>query len=430
LDFDFPASQPRNLPTLQSSSFHNQERIVTKIILLGGAGIIGKVIARDLALSDDVAEVVIADLNEAGAQATADQAAPDNRRFKAAQIDVTDWVALVKLLQGADCVINSVQYYFNLEVMRACLEAGCHYLDLGGLFHTTRKQLELNTDFQAKGLTAILGLGSCPGIANMQPALVADRFDTIDSIKIYNGATTDSRDSLAWPYSLATILDEMTEKPVVFREGQFIELEPLSEEEVFDFRPPIGHRLTHLTLHSEAATLPVSYAHKGVRECFFKINFFGYSEKAFRRLQQLTQLGLGDKAPVRVTVKLANGALTKAEVRPRDVLGEVLLRSQATQRGENLGFKNIATVVTGAKAGRPLTIRIDTTAWPHEAYGVSGGTLVVGAPAALVGRWLAASEVTAKGVRPPETSVDPSRFFKELAERRIHTEVTVTEQVA
>ena len=400
-----------------------------KIILLGGAGIIGKVIARDLALTDDVAEIVVADLNEAGAQATVDKSAPGDSRFKAAAINVTDQAALVKLLSGADCVINSVQYYFNLDVMRACLEAGCHYLDLGGLFHTTRKQLELNEDFQTKGLTAILGLGSCPGIANVQPALVADRFDTIHSIKIYNGATTDSRDSLAWPYSLATILDEMTENPLVFRNGQFIELEPLSEEEAFDFRAPIGHRITHLTLHSEAATLPLSYAHKGVQECFFKINFFGYSEKAFRRLQGLTQLGLGDKPPVTVKAKLPGGELAEVEVRPRDVLSEVLLRSEATKRGENLGFKDIATVVEGTKGGKPLTVRVDTTAWPHEAYGVSGGTLVVGVPPAVVARWLAAGEVRAKGVCPPETSVDPERFFKALAERQIHTEVTVTEQI-
>lgn len=401
-----------------------------KIILLGGAGIIGKVIARDLALTDDVAEIVVADLNEAGAQATVDKAAPGDSRFKAAPIDVTDRTALVALLAGADCVINSVQYYFNLDVMRACLEAGCHYLDLGGLFHTTRKQLELNEDFQAKGLTAILGLGSCPGIANVQPALVAERFDTIRSIKIYNGATTDSRDSLAWPYSLATILDEMIERPVVFRSGEFIEKEPLSEEEAFDFRAPIGQRITHLTLHSEAATLPLSYADKGVQECFFKINFFGYSEKAFRRLQGLTQLGLGDKQPVWVKAQLPGGERVEAQVRPRDVLSEVLLHSEATQRGENPGFKDIATVVEGTKAGRPLTVRVDTTAWPHEAYGVSGGTLVVGAPPAVVARWLAAGEVAAKGVCPPETSVDPLRFFKALAERRIHTDVTVTEQIA
>jgi saccharopine dehydrogenase-like NADP-dependent oxidoreductase len=188
--------------------------------------------------------------------------------------------------------------------------------------------------------------------------------------------------------------------------------------------------VTHLTLHSEAATLPLSYASKGVNECFFKINFFGYSEKAFRRLQQLTQLGLGDKLPVTVKAKLPGGELVEAEVRPRDVLSEVLLRSDATHRGKNAGFKDIATIVEGTKGGKPLTIRVDTTAWPHEAYGVSGGTLVVGVPPAVVARWLVAGEIAATGVHPPETSIDPARFFKILAERRIHTEVTVTEQVA
>lgn len=401
-----------------------------KIALLGGAGIIGKVIARDLALSDKVHQVIVADLNENGAQATVDKVAAGDSRFKAVGLDVTNRPALVELLQDVDCTINSVQYYFNLEVMQACLAAGSHYVDLGGLFFTTRKQLELHRDFQAKGLTAILGLGSCPGIANVQAALAAERFDAIQAIKIYNGATTDSKDTLAWPYSLYTILDEMTERPMVFREGRFIDLEPLTEEEWFDFRPPIGQQIAHLSLHSEVATLPLSYAAKGIQECFFKIHFFGYSEKAFRKLQFLTGIGFGDKTPITVTAQRPAGELAPVEVKPREVLLEVLSRSKAIERGENPGFKDIATVVEGSKAGQPLTVRVDTTAWPHPDYGVSGGTLVVGVPPAVVARWLAAGEVSVKGVYPPETSVEPNRFFAELAQRGIKTEITVTEQVA
>jgi saccharopine dehydrogenase (NAD+, L-lysine-forming) len=359
-----------------------------------------------------------------------DHVAPGDGRFKAAGIDVTNRTALVKLLDGVDCVTNSVQYYFNLDVMQACLEAGCHYLDLGGLFYTTRKQLELHEVFQAKGLTAILGLGSCPGIANVHAALVADRFDRIEAIKIYNGATTDSKDSLAWPYSLETILDEMIERPAVFRAGQFVDLEPLAEEELFDFRPPIGNQIAHLSLHSEVATLPLSFASKGIEECFFKIHFFGYSEKAFRKLQALTRLGLGAKEPVTVKAKLPDNRLSSVEVRPRDVLSQVLLKSEATRRGENPGFKDIATIVVGTKAGQPLTVRVDTLAWPHTDFGVTGGALTVGVPPAVVARWLAAGEVEAKGVYPPETAVDPLRFFRELAQRQISTEITVTERVA
>ncbi|MFQ5611454.1 MAG: saccharopine dehydrogenase family protein [Anaerolineae bacterium] len=395
-----------------------------KIALLGGAGIIGRVIARDLALTGEVDEVIVADLNRDGAQAVVDSL--NDRRFRAAAVDVTDRAGLVALLAGADCAINSVQYYFNLEVMRACLEAGCHYLDLGGLFHTTRKQLVLHDAFQSRGLTAILGLGSCPGIANVQAALAAARFDTLEAIKIYNGATTDSADSLAWAYSLDTILDEMTLRPVVFRAGKFVECEPLSEEEPFAFRPPIGTVKTHLSLHSEVATLPLAYAGQGLTECFFKIHFFGYSEAAFRRLQFLTEIGLASTEAVTVRGQTGQGQIETVQVRPREVLLKVLAQSQATKRGENPGFKDIATVVTGQKDGAPLTVRVDTTAWPHPDYGVSGGALGVGVPPAVVARWLAAGQVAATGVHGPETSVDPARFFAALASRRIQTEITVT----
>jgi len=217
---------------------------------------------------------------------------------------------------------------------------------------------------------------------------------------------------------------------MVFREGHFIDLDPLTEEEWFDFRPPIGHQIAHLSLHSEVATLPLSYADKGIQECFFKIHFFGYSEKAFRQLQFLTQVGLGDKTPVTVTAKLPGGELAPVDVRPRDLLLEVLTHSDLTERGENSGFKDIATVVEGTKDGRPLTVRVDTLAWPHADYGVSGGTLAVGVPPAIVARWLAAGEIDATGVYPPETGVDPQRFFAELAQRSITTELTVTEPVA
>ena len=62
-------------------------------------------------------------------------------------------------------------------------------------------------------------------------------------------------------------------------------MEPLSEEEYYLFREPVGWAKTHLSLHSEVATIPLSLADKGIRECFFKITFFGYSERALRQMQ-------------------------------------------------------------------------------------------------------------------------------------------------
>ena len=60
-------------------------------------------------------------------------------------------------------LVNSASYRVNLDAMTACLEAGCHYLDLGGLYWMTSRQLELGPRFERAGLLALLGIGSAPG---------------------------------------------------------------------------------------------------------------------------------------------------------------------------------------------------------------------------------------------------------------------------
>ena len=388
-----------------------------RIVVLGGAGIIGKAIVRDLASDPAVREIVVADLDLEGAQRNA-AASGRTQGVSAAKIDVTDRAALVALLKGAGAAINSVQYYFNLPIMEACLAARVPYLDLGGLFHTTRKQLEMDAAFRKAGLLAILGLGSCPGIANVQARAVADRFDTVESIHIFNGSTPDLGDSLAWAYSIQTIFDEITLPPVVYRDGAFSETAALGEEELYRFQEPIGVSKVHLSLHSEVATLPLTYASKGIRDCFFKISFFGYSEKALRQLQFLAQLGLASTEPV---------AVKGGSVRPRDVLVEVMKRGPQIERKGSLGFKDIVTEVRGTQGGRPVVGKVETTAHPHQEWGVSGGTLLVAAPPAIVARWLASGSVQETGVLPPERAVDAARFFRDLEARGARTTVSVAE---
>jgi saccharopine dehydrogenase (NAD+, L-lysine-forming) len=387
-----------------------------RIVVLGGAGIIGRAIGRDLASDRAVTDLVLADLDVEGAQKAA--ASFGRPGVTAARIDVTDHAALVRLLEGAGAVVNSVQYYFNLPIMEACLDARVPYVDLGGLFHTTRKQLALDDKFQRAGIVAILGLGSCPGIANVQARVLADGFDKVESIRIYNGATPDQGDSLAWAYSIQTIFDEITQPPIVFRDGAFLETPPLGEEELYRFQEPIGVSKVHLSLHSEVATLPLTYASKGIRDCFFKISFFGYSEKALRQLQFLAQLGLASTDPVSVRGH---------SVRPRDVLVEVMKRAPQIERTKSLGFKDIVTEVRGERGGRAVFGRVETTCHPHREWGLSGGTLLVASPPAIVARWLAQGRVKAKGVLPPERAVEAEPFFRALAERGARTTSSVAE---
>ncbi len=382
---------------------------MTRIVVLGGAGIIGKIIARDLA--EDVSAVIVADINLEGARAAA---AALGENVQPCRVDVTDPQSLDAVLKDAAACINSAQYYFNLEVMQGCLRNGVPYIDLGGLFHTTRKQLELDKEFRQAGVTAILGMGSCPGVANVQAGYLGKMLDTVESVRIYNGATVDEGESLSWAYSLDTIIDEISQPSIVFRNGEFLELPPLSEEEFFPFPEPIGYAKTHLSLHSEVATIPLSLKEKGIRECSFKISFFGYSEAALRKMQFLSDLGFAGREPVRV-----RGGM---EVAPRDVLVALLQRAPAANKpAENKGFKDIVTVASGTQGGKQVLLRVDTSAWPHPRWGVSGGRMLVASPPAIAVRWLADGRLKQPGVWAPEQVIDGDAFFAELALRGAKT---------
>ena len=136
-----------------------------KIAVTGAAGLMGPLIVRDLSESSEVEEVLVADYQESKAKEYA--ASFKDPRIKACFVDVRNIGETTKALAGYDAVINSVHLAFNLSVMKACLEAGCHYNDLGGMFHISRKQLELHDDFRKAGLTAVRGIGSAPGITNV-----------------------------------------------------------------------------------------------------------------------------------------------------------------------------------------------------------------------------------------------------------------------
>src|SRR5262249_26757705 len=107
-----------------------------------GAGAMGSTAAVLLARHDDV-DLLVLDVDAAGAGKVAAQIG----RGEAGQADITGGLATDLKASGAEAVAACIPYRLNIPVMEACLEAGCHYADLGGLFHTTLKQLELHARF-------------------------------------------------------------------------------------------------------------------------------------------------------------------------------------------------------------------------------------------------------------------------------------------
>ncbi len=391
-----------------------------RIVLLGGAGLMGRVVAADL-VDQGVDELVVADLDRKAAEALA---ARLGHGARGAACDVRDPAVLHDRLSGADAVLNCVQYYFNLQVMEAALSARVPYADLGGLFHMTRRQVALHEEWAKAGLTAILGMGSSPGLPNVHARYLSESMARMDYIRIYDGIGPPVGDTLEWGYSLDTIFDEMTQQPVVFRDGEFLAVEPASEAETFYFEQPVGKATVHQSLHSEVATLPLSFAEKGVREVFFKINSFGFSPAVFAQLQMLADLGLVSSEKVK---------LGDADVAPRQLLKAMLARRPTPPPAPlSNQHEEIVTEVSGREIldGPEVTYQVRSMCGPHERWQLEAGAVITGVPLAVVGMWLAEGQFSGQaGVFAPEQIVRPEPFFAAIAERGIETTVVRTSHI-
>lgn len=384
-----------------------------KIVVLGGAGMMGRVAVLDLVESFG-SSVTIADANVEAARALAGSIG--GGKVDARPVDVNDEAALDSALAGHDCAINAVNYYHNLKVMEGCLRVGVPYVDLGGLFHMTRRQLPLDERFVEAGLTAVIGVGADPGITNVHAAHAARLMRGIDRIRIYDGMLPASDDAIVWGYSIATILDELTMNPVAYRDGGFQELEPLSEPEAFLFAEPVGLRTVHHSLHSEVATMPAVYSDRGIREVTFKINHFGFTPEVLAKLKTLADLGFASNEPVDVR---------GTQVVPRDALVAVLTRqAQAAAPSSPEGAEELVTVVEGTDESGAVTVTLRTMNVTPR-WGLDPGSVMTGVPPSIVAGWIARGDLHAPGVHAPESVVEPEPFFRELAARNIRTRVAV-----
>ncbi len=372
------------------------------VLVLGGAGIVGSVAVRDLVASKEIERVVVGDINLEGAREVANGAGAG--KASAVKIDVAQADALAAGMRGCDVVLNCAWYEFNLDVMRSAMAASVDLVDLGGLYHMTRKQLALDPEVRKAGITIVPGCGEDPGITNVMARHAADAMDEVKSIHIRDGDRDLSPGPPTIKFSVRTMLDEFTMDAVVFEGGKHRTIPPLSRKEVVTFPAPVGEMECYTTLHSELATLPTTIG-KGVEDVDFMIS------EPHDLFQVLRDYGLLS------TEAFDAGGI---ELRPKDVVATILSRLQSRAMGE--GKPDDATCIQvqteGWKDGRPIarTLHAIDRGRPggvHAMAHLTGVAASIGAQ--LVGR----GKVGGPGVVPPEAAFDPGLFLRELRKRGV-----------
>lgn len=366
-----------------------------KVAVLGAGGTIAPAIVRDLAESDEVGGMLLLDIDEGRAAEVARSHGAGKAKAKRANARGTasDHDSVARAIGRCDVLVNSASYRVNLDAMRACLAAGCHYLDLGGLYWMTGRQLQLGPDFEAADLIAVLGIGSSPGKTNLMAARAARELPDTESIHIAAaGRDLEPPDGFSVPYALQTLIDEITLRPVVLRGGRPVEIEPLTDGGRVDFGPPIGEAGTINTLHSELRTFGESF---GCRNASFRLSL---EPKLLERLRSLANCS-----------------------------SERIARE--SKRAHPPSSKTAAVhVVEAAGAGSEVRVRCLTK--PLRRWRLGGGVISTAAPAAAAVRLLARGGVSARGALPPERCLDPDAMFSELEERGSTFEVETAEGVS
>lgn len=377
------------------------------IIVLGGAGAMGRVTVRALSEYPDIDQVTIADYHEERARELAQSL--QSSKLEVRQIDVNDEERLRALLRGADVALSAVDYVFNQPILRACIKEKVHYADLGGLFHMSRTLMAMHDEVEAAGITAVMGMGGTPGITNLLARVAVEQLERVESIKVQLGCAdaTPSSAPLVPPYSLRTILDEFTKEPQVFQDGSWYPQQPLSGQEEMLFPEPVGRATAVYSLHSECATFPVSFKDRGIRHVYFKIAF---PTDFMSKLKFLVDLGFGRDEPL---------SIRGASVSPREVLTR-LVESFPVESVEPQDCDVLRVVTTGEAQGQTVEITNQVIVHPYRRWGVSAGALDTGTPLAIVGRMLANGEITRRGTHGPEVCVPPESFLRELARYDMH----------
>jgi len=343
-----------------------------------GAGLIGRVIARELA-------------SEEGAQVSVFDADPDalervGRETHATirQADLSRPEVVSSAVSDADCVVGALPGALGFTMLRAVIEAGKPIADIS---FSREDPLQLEALARERGSTAVVDCGVSPGLSNFFIGRAARDFNEVDDATIYVGGLPFARH---WPFeyaivfSVADVIEEYARPARVMEHGELVTQPALSEVERIEV-PGIGTLEAFLTdgLRTLLRTVPARTMKEKT------LRYPGHAAK----MEMLRETGFFEETPL----ELRGGA----RIAPREVTEQLLLRAWKLAN-DTEEFTYLKVTVKGRKLGRTLRTTFELLDRTHRASGTTSMARTTAFPCVVVARMLARGEYRDPGVRPLE----------------------------
>jgi saccharopine dehydrogenase (NAD+, L-lysine forming) len=369
---------------------------MSKVTVLGGVGAVGSVAVKTLVACGEFAEVVIADINLEKAQRLAGMLG--GRGVSAAQCDASDPASIRQAIQGSDVVLNCVgPFYATVKtVLSEVIRAGIDYVDVCDDVDVTIDILDMQAEAERAGITALIGMGSSPGLTNVVARFAADSLleevESIDIFHTHGGEPIEGEGVIGHRFHCMSIPIPM------YLEGhlqyvKYFEPEGIALRQRFEF-PLIGETLLYPYPHPEQITLPRYIKLQRVT------NKGSVLPEAYYNLtRDLCQLGLSSQEPLSVKGQM---------VTPHDFTIAFIIRERERILKET-GFGRqrgcISVLARGRQRGEPVEYRFHMVS---TSQALGEGT---GIPAAIGTMLMARGQVQGKGVFPPEACLAPRQFL-------------------
>jgi saccharopine dehydrogenase-like NADP-dependent oxidoreductase len=347
-----------------------------KIVVLG-CGLVGSVIARDLATDPDI-EATAVDFSEKNLAALGDEP-----RIRLHRANLSRPSEIMGAVREADAVVGALPGRLGLAMLEAVIAAGKPIADIS---FAPEDPLALEEPARESGVTAVVDCGVSPGLSNLAIGRAASKLSRVESAVIYVGGLPAERH---WPYeyrivfSATDVIEEYTRPARLVENGRIVVKEALSEVELIDF-PGIGTLEAFNTdgLRTVIATVPAAQMKEKT------LRYPGHAE----RMRMLRETGFFSGEPMEC------GA---ARVAPRAVSEALLFRAWQRPPGEP-ELTVLRVTVEGEKGGAPRRLLYELLDRTDPATGTTSMARTTGFPCAIVARMLARGEYREPGIRPPE----------------------------
>lgn len=348
---------------------------------------------RYLAPTDYYDEYVVADKDIAAARKLAAELGED--KVKALELNADDPQSLKDVIAGADVVLNCVGpfYKYGPVILGAAIEAGIDYVDICDDMDATEIMLEMDGKAAGAGISALVGMGSSPGMANVLVKFTAETLlDKVDAVDIYHA---HGGEDVEGPAVIKHRFHSMEIDIPMFLDGEYKTVRLFEEsgkalEEETEFRD-VGTYPVYAYPHPETITLP-KYI-KGVK----RVTNLGLviPVEYANLIKDMVRLGLTSDEPLEVQGQM---------VIPREfAVAFVISRRDGLLEKAGIDFARgcLKIVVKGEKDGEPSTFVFQMSS---SGMGMGEGT---GIPAAMGAIMMGQGKITLKGAFPPEAAVNP-----------------------